>query len=92
MTETFIRNCWYVAATTPELGQSLLGRTLLDQPVVMYRREDGTPVALEDRCAHRFLPSGYGSAIPPLPMKASYPISGATRMPAGPASSAIRCI
>ena len=63
MTETFIRNCWYVAATTPELGQSLLGRTLLDQPVVMYRREDGTPVALEDRCSHRFLPLSQGYRV-----------------------------
>lgn len=63
MTDSFMRNCWYVAATTPELGRELLGRTLLDQPVVMYRQEDGTPVALEDRCAHRFLPLSQGYLV-----------------------------
>lgn len=62
MTE-YMRNCWYVAATGPELDRALLGRTLLDQPVVMYRREDGTAVALEDRCAHRFLPLSKGRLV-----------------------------
>jgi len=50
------RNCWYIAAWRHELGRSLLGRTLLGEPVVMYRREDGTPVALADRCIHRRYP------------------------------------
>ena len=63
MTQRFLRNCWYVAATTPELGRDLLGRTLLEQPVVLFRREDGTPVALEDRCAHRFLPLSRGYLV-----------------------------
>ena len=63
MTGQFLRDCWYVAATTPELGRELIGRTLLDQPVVMFRREDGTPVALEDRCAHRFLPLSQGYLV-----------------------------
>lgn len=63
MATDYMRNCWYVAATAPELGRSLLGRTLLDRPVVMYRREDGTPVALEDRCAHRFLPLSQGRLV-----------------------------
>ena len=60
MTGQCLRDCWYVAATTPELGRELIGRTLLDQPVVMFRREDGTPVALEDRCAHRQVPLHVG--------------------------------
>ena len=32
----------------------------LGEPVVLYRREDGTPVALEDRCCHRHLPLSKG--------------------------------
>ena len=57
----FLRNCWYVAAAGHELGRRLLGRTLLDEPVVMYRKADGTPVALEDRCPHRFLALSLGT-------------------------------
>ncbi len=56
----FLRNCWYVAAASHEVGRSLLGRTYLDEPVVLYRREDGTPVALEDRCSHRHYPLSAG--------------------------------
>jgi vanillate O-demethylase monooxygenase subunit len=59
----FLRNCWYVAATDEELGSSLMARTLLDRPVVMFRREDGAPVALEDRCSHRFLPLSEGYLV-----------------------------
>jgi len=57
----FIENAWYVAAWDREVGrQNMLRRTLLDIPVVLYRREDGTPVALENRCAHRNLPLSEG--------------------------------
>src|SRR5438045_1137026 len=49
----FLRNCWYVAAESGELAQTPVGRLLLNEPVVLYRREDGTPVAMEDRCCHR---------------------------------------
>ena len=59
----FPRNSWNVAATADELGRELLGRTLLDQPVVLYRREDGTAVALEDCCSHRFLPLSKGYLV-----------------------------
>ena len=57
----FIRNAWYVAAWDHEVGrQELLRRTLLDEPVVLFRQLDGTPVALEDRCCHRHAPLSKG--------------------------------
>ena len=57
----FIENAWYVAAWDREVGrQTMLRRTLLDIPVVLYRREDGAPVALEDRCCHRHAPLSKG--------------------------------
>ena len=57
----FIRNAWYVGAWGTEVGrQNLLRRTLLNEPVVFYRKEDGTPVALEDKCAHRHAPLSEG--------------------------------
>jgi phenylpropionate dioxygenase-like ring-hydroxylating dioxygenase large terminal subunit len=52
----FLRNCWYVAAEAHEVARVPLGRVLLGEPVVFYRREDGTAVALEDRCCHRRAP------------------------------------
>lgn len=53
-------NCWYVAATSDELGRGLLGRTVLGAAVLLYRRRSGEVVALEDRCAHRSLPLSLG--------------------------------
>lgn len=50
----FVRNAWYVGAWNHEVGrQRLMRRLLLNEPVVFYRKDDGRPVALEDRCAHR---------------------------------------
>jgi len=56
----FLRNSWYVAAWAHEVARALLPRTFLNDPVVLYRKEDGTPVALEDRCCHRHLPLSKG--------------------------------
>jgi vanillate monooxygenase len=56
----FLRNSWYVAAWAREVTRALLPRTFLNEPVVLYRKEDGTPVALEDRCCHRHLPLSKG--------------------------------
>jgi vanillate O-demethylase monooxygenase subunit len=56
-------NCWWVAAASREVGRRPLGRWLLDQPVVLYRKEDGQVVALEDRCAHRWAPLSAGKIV-----------------------------
>ena len=57
----FPRNFWYVAAWDTEIRrQELLRRTICSEPIVFYRREDGTPVALEDRCCHRHMPLSDG--------------------------------
>ncbi|MBC2777335.1 Rieske 2Fe-2S domain-containing protein [Parasphingopyxis marina] len=50
----FIRNAWYVACYAEDIGEALFARRLLDEPVLLYRKEDGTPVAMLDRCPHRF--------------------------------------
>ncbi len=52
----FLYNAWYVAGWDREITREPLGRMLLGQPVVLFRKEDGTPVALEDRCCHRNYP------------------------------------
>ena len=53
-------NCWWVAAFSGEVGRVLLGRWLLDTPVLLYRTEDGRAVALENRCPHRAAPLSLG--------------------------------
>ncbi len=60
LTRVHPRNCWYMLATTEEVGREPLGRRVLDTGVVLYRTTDGTPVALEDRCAHRPYPLSLG--------------------------------
>jgi phenylpropionate dioxygenase-like ring-hydroxylating dioxygenase large terminal subunit len=56
----FLRNSWYVAAWDREVTRQPLPRTLLNEPVVLYRTEEGGAVALEDRCCHRHLPLSRG--------------------------------
>jgi phenylpropionate dioxygenase-like ring-hydroxylating dioxygenase large terminal subunit len=57
----FIRNCWYVAAWDIEVPtDGMLARTLLNEPVLLYRDSQGRPVALEDRCCHRAAPLHLG--------------------------------
>jgi vanillate O-demethylase monooxygenase subunit len=53
-------NCWWVAASSDEVGQALLSRWLLDTPVLLYRAQDGRAIALEDRCPHRGAPLSLG--------------------------------
>lgn len=57
----FIKNCWYVAAWDMEVGaDAMLPRTLLGEPVLLYRDTAGRVVALEDRCCHRAAPLSLG--------------------------------
>jgi vanillate O-demethylase monooxygenase subunit len=57
MATAFARNRWYVAAYGSEIGREPLGRTILGEPIVLYRTEsDGRVVALADRCVHRRFP------------------------------------
>jgi vanillate O-demethylase monooxygenase subunit len=57
----FIRNLWYVAAWSHELSAAApIGRVILGEPVALYRKRDGSVVALEDRCPHRHAPLSLG--------------------------------
>lgn len=60
----YLLNTWYVAALSKEVdGEKLFKRRLLDIPVVIYRKADGSPVALHDRCPHRFAPLSMGRRL-----------------------------
>src|SRR6201991_2023861 len=61
MTIAYLENAWYLTAWSAEIGaDTLLARTLLDQPVVMFRTSDGRVAALRDMCPHRFAPLSMG--------------------------------
>jgi phenylpropionate dioxygenase-like ring-hydroxylating dioxygenase large terminal subunit len=47
------RDQWYVIAFSNEVTRAPRARMIMGDPVVLYRREDGTPIALFDRCPHR---------------------------------------
>lgn len=60
----YLENAWYVAALTDEVtAAGLFRRVLLERSVMIYRKLDGTPVAMDDRCPHRFLPLSAGTRI-----------------------------
>lgn len=58
----FIQNNWYMIAWADEVGTAPFSRTALDVPILIYRdAENGNPVALMDRCPHRFAPLSMGT-------------------------------
>jgi phenylpropionate dioxygenase-like ring-hydroxylating dioxygenase large terminal subunit len=59
-----LKNTWYVAGWADEVGpDTLLGRRLLDVPVLLFRAKDGVAVAIGDRCPHRFAPLHMGRHV-----------------------------
>lgn len=61
----FVRNIWYVGLWSHELpAGALVARTILNQPVLFFRREDGTVAAISDTCPHRFAPLSMGKLLP----------------------------
>jgi phenylpropionate dioxygenase-like ring-hydroxylating dioxygenase large terminal subunit len=57
----FIRNSWYVAAWSDEVGSERpLGRTVLGEPLALFRTPSGAVAVLEGRCAHRRMPLAHG--------------------------------
>lgn len=61
----FIRNAWYVGLWSSELpAGKLVPQKILGEPVVFFRKEDGQPAAIVDRCSHRFVPLSMGALLP----------------------------
>src|SRR6266700_3941829 len=57
------RNCWWVVATIAEVTRNPISRWLLEQPVTLFRTEQGVVTALEDRCPHRGAPLSQGRLL-----------------------------
>lgn len=63
MAKEFLKQAWYVAAWSDEIGRKPLERTIIKQSVCLYRKEDGSPVAIGNTCAHRLAPLSMGKLI-----------------------------
>ena len=59
----FLRNAWYVAAWPEEVGDTPLGRVIMNEPIVLFRDAEGRAAALEDRCCHRGAPLSRGALV-----------------------------
>ena len=58
-----MRNQWYVASYSRDVSRKPLQRWILDEPVVLFRKQNGAVVALEGRCAHRHFPLAEGTLL-----------------------------
>jgi len=56
----YVRNAWYVAAASDEIGVAPLGRTICGQRMVIFRGAGGAVSVLEDFCPHRGAPLSLG--------------------------------
>jgi len=59
----FLRNTWYMAGWSDEVGETLSRRRIAGQPILLYRLAAGQVTALDDRCPHRFAPLSKGERI-----------------------------
>jgi nitrite reductase/ring-hydroxylating ferredoxin subunit len=59
----FLRNQWYTAATSAELGERPLARTICNEPLVIFRSGSGDVAVLTDRCPHRKAPLSSGEVV-----------------------------
>ncbi len=61
----FLRNTWYVAMFSSDLDDGrLMHRTILNEPILFYRKEDGGVASFTDRCPHRSVPLSMGKMRP----------------------------
>src|SRR5580704_174541 len=60
-TANYPLNCWYVIATSDEVGRSLLARQALGRRLLLFRTGDGQATVLDDRCPHRAAPLSMGT-------------------------------
>lgn len=69
----FVRNIWYVAMWSQDLKPGeIVGRTLLNEQLVLFRTEQGQVAALSDLCPHRFAPLHMGTMVDGCKVRCAY--------------------
>ena len=56
----YLRNAWYMAGWSEEVGDTILSRRIFERKIALFRKSDGTVTAIPDRCPHRFAPLSDG--------------------------------
>lgn len=56
-----LQSYWYIACRAKDLSRTLVAITVLGKAIVLFRDGEGSPKALEDRCAHRNAPLSLGT-------------------------------
>lgn len=56
----YVRNSWYVVASSKEVTDAPLARRILNESLVVFRGENGKIGVLENRCPHRHVPLSLG--------------------------------
>ena len=70
---SYIRNCWYVAGLSKEFPPGkLTGHRIAAKPMVIWRAEDGSVTALDDRCAHKRFPLSQGRLLSDGSLECAY--------------------
>jgi phenylpropionate dioxygenase-like ring-hydroxylating dioxygenase large terminal subunit len=59
----FIRNQWYAAMLSRDVGRAPKQAWVLDTPIVLFRKQSNELVALRDVCPHRHAPLSLGKLI-----------------------------
>jgi phenylpropionate dioxygenase-like ring-hydroxylating dioxygenase large terminal subunit len=57
---SFLLNAWYMVGWSNEIDHGLLRRRFLGDPVLLFRKLDGSIAAMIDRCPHRYAPLSTG--------------------------------
>lgn len=57
---SFVKNAWYPATWSRDIGRNLITRQILGDPILLYRTESGAVAAIEDICPHRLAPLSMG--------------------------------
>ena len=65
----FLRNEWYVAALSHELRDRPVQRTILGDPLAIFRTASGRAVILDDRCPHRGASLSSGAISGEIPLR-----------------------
>lgn len=58
--QSFVRDRWYIVAFADEITRDPIERTIMGIPIVLFRREDGSPAAMYGLCPHRYYPLARG--------------------------------
>jgi vanillate O-demethylase monooxygenase subunit len=59
----YIRDAWYVASWSHEIGTQPVRITIMSENIVLFRSNGEVITAMEDRCPHRSLPLSKGKVL-----------------------------